>query len=156
MITRDDAVDLLKLAAAYDQRTVGDEDITAWMLAGRIGRWTKPLGVRVIAEHYATDSERPRIDPRRITDAIKAVRRRAAESFDAPRIPEGLGGLAYVRWYRGELDAHVAILLGRWADGEDIPAGIPAAQREQLGPGPTPEQRAAIAAFAERTRIPEA
>jgi hypothetical protein len=158
MITRDDVIDLLKLAAVFDQRTVGEEDIKGWLLAGRIGRWTGPLATRVLVEHYASDSDRPRIDPARITDAIRKVRSRAAESFVAPRIPEGLDGQgrAYLEWYREQLHGHVDDLLARWADGAELPVG---AKYPALGSGlagGTPAQRAALEAFTASTRIPEA
>jgi hypothetical protein len=157
MITRDDVIDLLKLAAVFDQRTVGEEDIKGWLLAGRIGRWTGPLATRVLVEHYASDADRPRIDPRRITDAIAKVRHRAAESFVAPRIPDGMiGAAAYRDYYRAQFCAHQDALLARWADGGELPAG---AHYPALGSpmsGGTPEQRAALEAFTASTRIPEA
>lgn len=156
MITRDDVIDLLKLAAVYDQRTVGEEDIKGWLLAGNVGRWTGPLATRVLVEHYSRDADRPRIDPRRITDAIAKVRGRAAESFIAPRIPDGLSPREYRDYYREHLRAHIDDLLTRWADGQELPAG---AHYPALGSpmsGGTPEQRAALEAFTARTRIPDA
>lgn len=157
MITRDDVIDLLKLAAVFDQRTVGEEDIKGWLLAGRMGRWTGPLATRVLVEHYSQDADQPRIDPARITDAIRKVRHRAAESFVAPRIPEGLdAGREYLDWYRGQLHGHVDDLLARWANGQELPVG---AKYPALGSGlagGTPEQRAALEAFTASTRIPDA
>lgn len=156
MITWNQMADLLKLCAVYDQRTVAEEEIKGWLLTAQVSRWTVPLATRVIVEHYSRDSDRPRIDPARISDAIRKVRARAAESFIAPRIPDGLEGMAYVHWYREQLNGHVDDLLARWADGAELPVG---AKYPALGSpmsGGTPEQRAALEAFTARTRIPDA
>jgi hypothetical protein len=158
MITWNEMADLLKLCAVYDQRTVAEEEIKGWLLTAKVSRWTVPLATRVIVEHYSRDTDRPRIDPARISDAIRKVRSRAAESFVAPRIPEGLDGhgAAYVRWYREQLNGHVDDLLARWADGDELPVG---AKYPALGSpmaGGTPAQRAALEAFTARTQIPDA
>lgn len=156
MITWNETADLLKLCAVYDQRTVGEEDIKGWLLAAKLAGWTMPLAERIIVEHYATDSDRPRIDPARISDRIRDVRRRAACSFEAPRIPEGLDNdtRAYRDYYRAQLAGHIDGLLARWAAGEELPPGVTYERRELQTPA-SAEQRRAIEEFAKRRALPQ-
>lgn len=125
MITHNQAVRLLAFAAAYDQRTVGEYDIEAWEMASGPGRWSYETAQRVIVEHYAADSDRPRITPAMVTDRLRTLRGRAAESFEMPRIPEGLPDGDYPKWLRGQLAAHCERILQRWATaGEEPPRGL--------------------------------
>jgi hypothetical protein len=148
MINRDDVIDLLKLAAVYDQRTVGEEDIRGWLLVGREARWTLPLAQRVLVEHYAHGAGRERITPAHVTDGIRRVRSRAAASFEAPRMPRPVPA-DYVGWYRAQLGRHVDALAADWADGKAIPAAAPIKPRVLY-----PTTRRAIEAAAKKTRTP--
>ncbi len=133
MITRNDAVRLLALCAADDQRTVGDEDIKLWHGVGRVEDWTVPAVQRVIVEHASRGADRPRLNPAAITDRIRAVRKRAAETFELPRLPEGLSNVEYPAWLRAQRDAHTAGLLHQWAEsGQEPPVQLPS------GPKPNP------------------
>lgn len=126
MLTHNEAVRLLAFAAAYDQRTVGEFDIQAWQMASGPGRWTYEAAQRVIVEHYSAGADRPRITPAMVTDALRNVRGRAAESFEAPRIPEGLPNAEYPAWLRAQLAVHCDALLERWAaTGEDPARALP-------------------------------
>lgn len=128
MITHNQAVRLLAFAAAYDQRTVGGYDADAWRMAGEQGRWSYAAAQRVIVEHYSADSDRPRITPAMVTDRLRTVRARSAESFEAPRIPDGLPNAEYPAWLRRQLAAHCDGHLERWAaSGEEPPRAIQAA-----------------------------
>lgn len=149
-ITWNETADLLKLAAVYDQRTVGTEDIQGWMLVGQHQRWTKPAVQRVIVEHYASGSGRPRITPADVTDRLRALRRHGAASFEDPVIPPGMSGGEYVRWYRDQMRAHVDRQIARWAAGEPISPALPTAQ-----PGTPRRVLDAVAAVAATTGIPE-
>ena len=149
MITRDDMIDLLKLTAVYDQRTVGPEDVQGWLLVARHSRWTKLAAQRVIVEHYAQGAERPRVTPAQISDGIRKARKLAADSFDAPVIPDPPPE-DYPSWYRAQLADHVERKLVDWADGKALPSA-PA-------PGPVRQLRPiakAIEAWANRHRIPD-
>lgn len=126
MITHDDMIDLLKLCAVYDQRTVGTEDVQGWLLVAQHASWTKRAAQRVIVEHYASGADRQRITPAQVSDSLRTLRRKAAGSFEDPVIPEGFSGGEYVRWYRDQMRAHVDRLMERWAEGEQIPVGLPA------------------------------
>lgn len=138
MITRNDTVRLLALAAAYDQRTVGDEDVMAWQMASDIGRWTFTAARRVVVEYYARDADRPRLTPALVSDHLRKLRSGAAESFEMPRLPDGLSNADYPAWLRRQRDAHIAAQLERWAtSGEEPSRALPvapavAADLEQL------------------------
>jgi hypothetical protein len=120
MITRQQAAILLTRCAANDQRSIGEADVEAWVEAAEDHRWTFDVAYRVIREHYSAGAGRPRIDPAQITDRIRALRGQAAESFEAPRIPDGLPNHEYPTWLRARLSRHVDALLERWAaTGED-------------------------------------
>jgi hypothetical protein len=132
MITRGQVIDLLKLSAVYDQRTVADVDVQGWLLVGQRSRWTSETARRAIVDYYSAGAEQSRITPARISDDIRAARRRAAATFQGPVMPGEMTGAHYVRWYRAQLDGHVDALMARWADGHEIPAAPPV---EALGGG---------------------
>lgn len=120
-MTRNEILDLISLAAVYDSRTVGDEDVTGWwIIAGRHG-WRAAAARRVLIEHYGEGAGKPRLTPAAVTDALRDVRRRAAESFEPPVIPAGLPAIDYPHWYRARLNRHVEVMIDRWAEGEDLP-----------------------------------
>lgn len=121
MMTRDEIIDLLSLAAAYDQRTGGEADVKAWLIAAHVQRWTAPAAQRVLVEHYSCGADRPRITVAAISDAIREIRRKAASSFIVPDSPDHLPACDYPGWYRAQLAAHVDRLLDLWANGRSIP-----------------------------------
>jgi hypothetical protein len=128
MITHNQAVRLLAFAAAYDQRTVGEYDADAWRMAGEQARWTYEAVQRVIVEHYAADADRPRITPAMVTDRLRSLRGRAAESFELPRLPDDLSDADYPAWLRAQLASHCDRILERWATaGDEPPRAIQAA-----------------------------
>lgn len=127
MLTRNDTVRLLALAAAYDQRTVGDEDVLAWQMAAEVGRWTFPAARRVVVEYYARDADRSRLTPALVSDHLRKLRGAAAESFELPRIPPGLHDADYPAWLRRQLADHCDTQLERWATtGEEPSRALPA------------------------------
>jgi hypothetical protein len=113
-ITWDDVAELLAFAAVFDQRKADKLDVKAWLGVAQAQRWTRPAAQRVILEHYSAGADRPRIDPARITDRIRTLRSRAAETFEAPRIPDNLPNRDYPTWYRTQLAAHVDALVDHW------------------------------------------
>lgn len=119
-MTWNETVDLLSLAAVFDQRTVGEEDIKGWLLVAELDRWTFAAARRVLVEHYRAGADRPRLTPAAVTDAIRAARRQAGDSFRAPDIPDDLPGSEYPCWYRARLAEHIDAQLVRWAAGEDL------------------------------------
>lgn len=123
MITRNDVIRLLAMAAGGDQRTVGDDDADFWHACGVAERWTFPAARRAVIEHYSRGADRPRITPAAITDRIRDLRRRAAESFELPRIPDELPNHEYPAWMRALQARHIDALLHNWATtGQEPPA----------------------------------
>jgi hypothetical protein len=121
VITFDDVADLVAFAAVFDQRKAGEIDVKAWLAVAQAQRWTREAAQRVILEHYSAGADRPRIDPARITDRLRTLRGRAAESFEALRIPDGLPNHEYPQWLRAQLRRHVDALVERWATTGDEP-----------------------------------
>lgn len=118
----DDVIDLLTLAAVYDQRTVGDADVHGWHLVATAERWTPAAAQRAIVDHYRARADQPRVTPAAITDRIRALRAQAAESFEAPVIPADLPASDYPAWLRARLAEHVDSALDRWAGTGEPPA----------------------------------
>lgn len=114
-MTYDQVAELLAFCAVFDQRKGDDLDVKAWQLIANDHRWTPAAAMRIAREHYGSGSDRPRIDPAMITDRIRKLRNQAAESFEAPVIPESLSGRDYPAWLRTQLGEHVDTQLERWA-----------------------------------------
>lgn len=127
MITWDDVAELLAFAAVFDQRKADELDIKAWLAVAQAQHWTPPAAQRAILEHYSARAGQPRIDPATITDRLRTLRGRAAESFEAPRIPDGLPNRDYPAWLRRQLSAHIDDHLAKWAStGEEPSRALPA------------------------------
>jgi hypothetical protein len=134
MITWDEMCDLLSLAAVYDQRTGGDEDVKGWLLVARSQGWTVATAQRALVEHYSQGADRPRVTPAAITDVIRDARRKAAETFIEPDPPETLAPERYPAWKRARLAEHIDRVLAAWADGAPLPV-TPSAAAELTGGG---------------------
>jgi len=134
-MTFDQVADLLGFCALHDKRKGDSNDVDAWLVVANDFGWTWDAAFRVAREHYGQGSDRPRLEAPAITDRIRAIRKRAAETFEAdlPRIPEHVSDAEYPAWLRSQRDRHVAALVDAWAaTGEEPPA--------QLPPGPPPNQ----------------
>jgi len=135
MITRNDVVRLLALAARGDQRTVGEDDVDDWHTIAQMQRWTAKSAARVIMEHRASGADKPRITPAAISDRIRTLRGKAAESFELPVVPDSIPTADYPQWLRDQLANHVDTLLNEWAtSGTEPPRAIqpPPAQIRSL------------------------
>jgi hypothetical protein len=150
-MTWDDVAELLAFCAVYDRRKGDKLDINAWLMVATDHRWTRDLAFRVAREHYGAGADRPRLEPAAITDRIRHMRGRAAESFEAPRIPDDLSNRDYPAWLRAQLAAHCDAVLGRWAaTGEEPPNALPPAPvvvgtRRELEAATPPPYRPVIA-----------
>lgn len=93
-LTREQVVDLLSVAAAYDSRKPNPDTVLAWTEAAGRGRWDYQGALTAIHEHYAESAEW--IMPAHITTRLKAVRQQpphlptqrdplAVEGYDRPR-----------------------------------------------------------------------
>lgn len=132
-MTFDQMADLLGFCAFHDKRKGDANDVNAWLVVANDFGWTYDVAFRVAREHYGSGADRPRLEAPAITDRIRAVRKRAAETFEYPRIPDDLPDAEYPAWLRAQLDAHVDALVHRWAaTGEAPPV--------QLPPGPRPNE----------------
>jgi hypothetical protein len=81
MLTNDQVVDLLTLAAAYDRRKVGLADVAAWRDAAERGRWQPAAALDAVKAHYATSTAW--LMPGHVAEIIRAERRQPAP-FQAP------------------------------------------------------------------------
>lgn len=156
MITRNEIVKLLALCAGADQRTVAPEDVALWHGIAQTERWQAAAAQRAIIEHYAHGADRHRITPAVISDRLRAIRGRAAESFEAPKIPPGLANVDYPGWVRTLLREHVDGQLTEWATTGAEPSRSlpiePALIRnlKELTAAAPPHARAEIAAAAQK------
>lgn len=130
MISYNQVAELLAFAAVFDQRRADELDIRAWHQVATRQRWTASAAQRVIVEHYERGADRDRIDPATISDRLRAIRNRAAQTFDAPRIPDDLPNRDYPAWYRAQLAEHVDAALHHWGTTGDLPDpdALPAAE----------------------------
>lgn len=150
-MTWDDVAELLAFCAVYDQRRGDELDVNAWFMIATDHRWTRDLAFRVAREHYGAGADRRRLDPATVTDRIRTMRGRAAESFELPRIPDGLPAADYPAWLRRQMAAHCDALLDQWAStGEEPPRSLPPAPvlvgtRRELEAATPPPHKPAIA-----------
>lgn len=151
-MTWDDVAELLAFCAVYDQRKGDDLDVKAWLMVAADHRWTRETAFRVAREHYGARSGQPRLDPATVTDRIRTMRGRAAESFELPRLPDDLPNAEYPAWLRGQLAAHIDAQLDRWATTGDEPsralppAPVVASDLDQLATRAPIQHRRAISA----------
>jgi hypothetical protein len=134
-MTPDETCDLLALIAGFDQRTVGEADIEIWHDIATECGWTFPLAKRAVIEHHKRGSDKRRITPAHITDAIDAARaliRRQVFSRDLVP-PKDLGDnpRAELDWRRRHIAAVTERALNAWANGEQLPAIEAPAEQDQ-------------------------
>lgn len=124
-MTADNVIDLLTLVAAYDQRTVGHDDVQAWLLIANAEDWTLPRARRAVVEHHRRGADRPRLRPAHITDALDDLRRTISRS--ALRVdltpPRHLADhpRAEIAWRRERAEALIDAGMDAWARGEQLP-----------------------------------
>lgn len=134
-LTQDDFQSIVDLVVAYTGREPDRTLVETWAAQASIGRWTYPEAARAI--HLWASNREPRdfLEPADVTRTLRRLRRRAAETFELPRIPDGLANADYPTWHREQLAAHCDALMQRWAaTGEDPPAHLPpSAPPNQIG-----------------------
>lgn len=145
MITWDDIADLVAFGAVYDKRwrDADELDLKAWFAVAQLERWTRATVERIIVERYSRSrgDDRWRLEPAEITDRIRKLRNAAAESFEAPRIPEGLPNADYPAWLRAQLGRHVDAQLEQWAATGEEPS-----RAVRAGPAPIRTLKELVAA----------
>lgn len=137
MITKSEIAKLLARCAVYDQRTVGEADVEGWYEIAVDENWTSAAAHRVVREHYSRGADRRRITPAAITDRLREVHRKAADSFVEPDVVEGESGREYVDRRRGLMREHVTRVLDAWVEkGDPIPEAASVAELRSGGSGP--------------------
>jgi hypothetical protein len=93
-VTPQEIINLLSIAAAFDNRKPGEATVHAWTDSARRGRWTFDEASEAVKTYYATTTaERPFVMPSHITQWIKgdrqdrAMRTQAAELISGPPHP---------------------------------------------------------------------
>ena len=125
-ITYDQIAELLAFCAVHDKRKGDDLDVKAWLMVAIDHGWTADAAFRVAREHYGQGENRPRLEAPAITDRIRAIRKRAAETFEHPVIPPDLSDAEYPEWFRRLRDAHCDVLIQAWgATGQEPPVQLP-------------------------------
>lgn len=84
-MNRDEIIDLLTAASAYDRRSVGEADVAAWSEAASRANWTFTKALDALHEHFATSAAW--LMPGHITQLIRT---RSAHPSDTP-VAEVLG-----------------------------------------------------------------
>lgn len=120
-MTLEETLDLLALAACFDQRTVGHADARAWHAVAELRGWTFPLAKQAVVEHYSR--HRQRLMPADVTNRITEVRGRLHETFEIPRHPPELAddGAEFVAWARRAKAEHLTAGLTQWATSGRLP-----------------------------------
>jgi hypothetical protein len=134
-MNRTETAHLLTLAAAYDRRTLGEEDVQAWHMA--LADISYPDARTVVAEHYRTATTW--IMPAHIADGVRAIRSERLAGLDQllpDADPDDVA--AWLEAYRAQIAAV--------ADGEiTVPAPTVAALARSGGPDEAERDRAGIA-----------
>lgn len=132
MITRNEVVKILALAAAYDHRAVGEADVDAWLIIATESAWTYPLARRCVIEYNKHDGDRPRIRPAHINDSITAtrdtIRRQAFRTDLVPPRELADDPAAEIAWRRQTTEHFIDRALAAWADEQPLPELDPAVQ----------------------------
>ncbi len=82
-MTRDEIINLLSVAAAYDKRTLGEADIAAWSDAAERGRWGYEQAADAVKTHYAESDQW--LMPGHVTRRIKDHRSEPPRSRALPK-----------------------------------------------------------------------
>lgn len=71
-MNREDVINLLSIATAYDNRNVGEATIEAWLAAAAQGRWSFAEAREAVIDHYTRSTEF--LMPGHVTKWIKSRR----------------------------------------------------------------------------------
>lgn len=114
----DQTVDLLTVAAAFDQRTIGEGDAIAWHAA--IGDLAFEDSRQAVISYYRESRER--IMPADVRQRVKAVRQARLDAAGPTEIPQELADrpIEAREWLQRTRDAI--------ADGQEPPLAIRGAQ----------------------------
>jgi hypothetical protein len=119
-VTPDETVDLLTVAAAFDQRTVGEGDAMAWHAV--LGDLEFPDARQAILGHYAESADR--VMPAHIRQRVREARVQRIQDAGIPAPPPEL--VDDPPAYRAALHAAAVAI----ADGRDPEAAMQAIVRQ--------------------------
>ena len=91
-MNRNEVVDLLTAASAYDRRTIGEGDVRAWSEAANRAGWTFEKALDALHDHFASTSKW--LMPGHITERLRLQSRQPAPADQvlaletAPASPE--------------------------------------------------------------------
>lgn len=103
-----DVAKLLALAAAYDQRTVGEADVLAWHEL--LTRTSLADAIEVVKSHYAT--QRDRLMPVDVIEGVRRIRGERIARHEHELVPPGdLDPEGYRKWL---LESRAQIADGTW------------------------------------------
>lgn len=130
MVQHSEVSELLGMAAAFDQRTVGSADVEAWAAVLDGIRFVDAR--EALLEHYKT--KRTRLTVADLVEGVRAIRSARIGDRHPPGFPHQLSGdvEAQLRWHRAVLKA-----MGDGMEPEDAERWV----RRQFG---IPEDRAAL------------
>lgn len=107
-MNRDQVIDLLSVATAYDGRTRTDAVVTAWTESSDRARWTFDSALNAIHDHFAESTEP--IKPGHVTQRIRAQRAEPPRSGALPQATPTPAGADHIRrvmaWMADRLDAN--------------------------------------------------
>lgn len=95
-MNRTEAASLLTLAAAYDQRTIGEADALAWFEI--LGDLRVQDAQQAIKEHYKREARR--VMPVDVIDGVKRIRKDRLDRNRLPEPPSELTVPEYIAWQR--------------------------------------------------------
>ncbi|ATW60859.1 helicase loader [Gordonia phage Getalong] len=75
-MNRNQIIDLLTAASAYDRRTIGEGDVVAWSEAARRAGWTFDKALNALHDHFASTSQW--LMPGHITERLRLASRQPA------------------------------------------------------------------------------
>lgn len=133
-MTPDETIDLLTVAAAFDQRTVGEGDVMAWHAV--LGDLDFTDAQQAVLGHYADSRER--VMPADVRKRVKAIRRDRMEREIVSAPPAELADEP--GRYRAELRAGIR----RIADSHQVRLALAPPVREDPPPDEFTEARKAL------------
>ena len=158
-MTPNEIIDLLSVIATYDQRTVGQSDVEAWLDIAEDEHWTYPLARRAVREYHRRGAGKPRITPAAISDKLAelrtTIRQRVVRTDVTPPRELADDPAAEIAWKRAYVAEATAAALDQWAATGQLPEPLPAtAALEAVKPEDLDGRvRAVVEAFAARRAV---
>lgn len=95
-MNRSETAILLGIAAAYDQRTVGEADVMAWQ--DLLADVRSADAVQAVKDHYAAEARR--VMPVDVLTGVKRIRTKRLDENPILDVPNGMEAREYLTWLR--------------------------------------------------------